>query len=91
MLYCVSQKEVIKILTPHTVTCPYTLCILIHEARTLVFMIIITDQFPILHKFVNNIKIKLRLFLILLLKHLCKNKINILALLLMLKYKCSEQ
>ena len=39
----------------HTVTCPYTHCILSHEARTLVFMIIITDQFSILHKFVNNI------------------------------------
>ena len=39
----------------HTVTCPYTLCILIHEARTLVFMIIITDQFSFLQKIENNI------------------------------------
>ena len=39
----------------HTVTSPYTHCILIHEARSLVFMIIITEQFSILHKFVNDI------------------------------------
>ena len=36
--------------TTHTVTSPYTHCILIHEARSLVFMIIITEQFSILHK-----------------------------------------
>ena len=41
--------------TIHTVTSPYTHCILIHEARSLVFMIIITEQFSILHKFVNDI------------------------------------
>ena len=34
----------------HTVTSPYTHCILIHEARSLVFMIFITEQFSILHK-----------------------------------------
>ena len=49
-------------------------------------MIIIIEQFSILHNFVNNIQIKLNL----LLKHFYKNKINILALLLILKYKCSE-
>ena len=34
---------------------PYTDCISIHESRTLVFVIIITERFSILHKFVNNI------------------------------------
>ena len=39
----------------HTVTSPYTDGILIHVIRSLVFMINITEQFSILHKFVNNI------------------------------------
>ena len=38
-----------------TVTSPYTHCILIHEARSIVFMIIITEKFSILQKFVNDI------------------------------------
>ena len=54
-------------------------------------MIIITEQFSILHKFVNDISIKLKSFLIYFQSTLYKNKIDILALLLMLKYKCSEQ
>ena len=39
----------------------------------------------------NNILVTTQIIFNLLLKHLYKNKINILALLLMLKYKCNEQ
>ena len=67
--YCGIGKETafkacIEATPAHTVTSPYTHCILSNEARSLVFLITITEQFSILHKFVNDIYIKLKLFLV---------------------------
>ena len=64
-------------------------CKSIHEARTLRYMIIITKhlkQLSILQKVLTNILLTQIIFK-LVRNYLHKNKINILALFLMLKYK----